>query len=346
MNVSGLEEVVMRSVSHAKGESILILDCPAGVSSVRLSAGMPDSVPFFFSRDFADYTALAGNIDGKNSIYGAWHTPQILHDSAIIFLPRGREALKMTLDMVRRAVKPGGTIMIAGEKRGGMGAARTLLEDACENIYFSVSARHCVVIAGKNRGPGDGPGSLDGWMTSFQVEALDKQIVVTSCPGVFSHGRLDPATAILLENLEKLEAKSALDFGCGSGIIGAAISLAWESLKMDMLDSSALAVESSKRTMESNGIKNVRIMPSDGFMEAGNEYDLIASNPPFHAGPTMEFGVIEMLWREAEERLAPGGRLVLVTSGSVPSRLTEEGGMKKVKVLKQTRNYRVTEAAK
>ena len=183
-------------------------------------------------------------------------------------------------------------------------------------------------------------------MTRFTVEVLGKKLEVSSCPGVFSHGRLDMATTLLMENLARLEAKSALDFGCGSGIIGAAMSAAWEGMAVDMVDSSALAVESARRTADANGLAGVRVIPSDGFSASGTGYDLIASNPPFHSGPTMEFGVIEMLWREAEERLALGGRLVLVTSGAVPARLTEEGGMKKIRVLTRTRNYRVTEAAK
>jgi len=346
VNAPGLEETLIRGISHAKGKSVLILDCPAGVSPARLAAGIPDSRPFFFSRDFADYNAISQDLEADFRSFGAWHSPAQPYDSAIVFLPRGREALLMSLDMVRRAVKPGGVIMVAGEKRGGMGAARTLLEEACGSLFFSGSARHCVVIAGRSTGPGEGPGTLDGWMTRFPVEALGKNLETASCPGVFSNGRLDPATALLLANLEHLEATTALDFGCGSGIIGSAISMAWEGVAVDMVDSSALALESAKRTAEANGLKGIRILPSDGFSGAGTSYNLIASNPPFHSGPTMEFGVIELLWREAEERLAPGGRLVLVTSGTVPARLTEEGGMKKVRVLTRTRNYRVTEAAK
>lgn len=336
----------MRGLSRAEGESVLVLDCPAGVSCTRIGEELPDSRLLFFNRDFADHLVIQPDLPAETCVFGPWHSPAKQYDSAVLFLPRGRESLAMTLDMVCRAVKPGGVIMIAGEKRGGMGAARTLLESSCESVFFSESARHCVVIAGRNKGPGTGPGTLEGWMSRFEVEVLGKKIGVSSCPGVFSHGRLDPATALLINHLDERECKSALDFGCGSGIIGAAISLAWEGTSVDMLDSSALALESARRTTDFNGLKGVRILPSDGFGGAGNGYDLIASNPPFHSGPTMEFGVIELLWREAEERLATGGRLVLVTSGAVPARLTEEGGMKKVRVLERTRNYRVTEASK
>lgn len=336
----------MRGISRAEGRSVLVLDCPAGVSPGHIGERLPGSRTDFFSRDYADHLVLAQDLPVESCKFGPWYSSPESHDSAVVFLPRGRESLAMTLDMARRAVKPGGVIMIAGEKRGGMGAARTLLEGVCGSVFFSESARHCVVIAGRNSGPGDGPGSLDGWMTRFEVEVMGRKIEVTSCPGVFSHGRLDPASSLLIENLERLEAKTVLDFGCGSGIIGTAVSMSWEGVAVDMLDSSALAVESARRTAEANGLNAARILASDGFGEAGNGYDLIASNPPFHSGPTMEFGVIEMLWRESEQRLARGGRLVLVTSGSVPTRLTEEGGMKKIRVLEKTRNYRVTEAAK
>lgn len=346
MNSSALEEVLLRGIRHAPGRSLLVLDCPSGASPARLSSAMPGSAMFFFNRDFADYSVIAPDLDPDSCRYGAWYSAAEPHDSAVVFLPRGRENLLMTLNMVRQAIKPGGVIMVAGEKRGGMGAARTLLEETCGSVFYSESARHCVTIAGRNPGPGGGPGSLDGWMTCYQAEVSGVKLEISSCPGVFCHGRVDPATALLVDSLERDDAKSVLDFGCGSGIIGSVVSLKWEGVAVDMLDSSALAVESARRTAEANGLKGARILASDCFSSAGSGYDLIVSNPPFHSGPTIELGVIEMLWREAEERLNPSGRLVLVTSGAVPARLTAEGGMKNVRVLASNRNYRVTEASK
>jgi len=105
-------------------------------------------------------------------------------------------------------------------------------------------------------------------------------------------------------------------------------------------------VEASHRTLEANGLTGARVIASDGFSGTNATYDLIVSNPPFHAGPSMEFGVVESLWREASERLNPKGRLIVVTSGAVPSRLTGNGWMKEVRVMASNRNYRVTEASK
>ncbi|MFC6616907.1 methyltransferase [Deinococcus radiophilus] len=47
-------------------------------------------------------------------------------------------------------------------------------------------------------------------------------VKVVGLPGVFSAGRADKATSLLLETLEGLDlrGKAVLDLGCGTGLIG------------------------------------------------------------------------------------------------------------------------------
>ena len=69
----------------------------------------------------------------------------------------------------------------------------------------------------------------------FEVPLADGPLKVVSLPGVFSHGRLDRGTALLLEHLDKLPSGHLLDFGCGAGVLGAALAFGAQKVIKDYL---------------------------------------------------------------------------------------------------------------
>ncbi|MBS7676150.1 methyltransferase, partial [Vibrio cholerae] len=78
---------------------------------------------------------------------------------------------------------------------------------------------------------------------------------VVSLPGVFSHGRLDRGTELLLEHLDKLPSGNLLDFGCGAGVLGAAVKRRYPHNTVTMLDVDAFAAASSRLTLAANGLE-------------------------------------------------------------------------------------------
>jgi 16S rRNA (guanine1207-N2)-methyltransferase len=64
--------------------------------------------------------------------------------------------------------------------------------------------------------------ALESLAQVFDVPLAEGPLKV-SLPGVFSHGRLDRGTELLLEHLDKLPSGHLLDFGCGAGVLGAAV---------------------------------------------------------------------------------------------------------------------------
>ena len=106
----------------------------------------------------------------------------------------------------------------------------------------------------------------------FHVPAGDGGIDVISLPGVFSHGRLDEGTAFLLRHIPSDIRGAVLDFGCGSGVLGAAIKSSNPECEVSLVDSNAFAIESAQRTFSANGLVPREIRPVDGLDGVGDEH--------------------------------------------------------------------------
>ena len=131
--------------------------------------------------------------------------------------------------------------------------------------------------------------------------------------GVFASTAVDPGTALLIEVLDPSPADRILDLGCGWGAIGIAAARAAPWGRVIMTDVNRRAVLLARSNLRRNGIENAEVRPGSGFAPVGEErFDLIATNPPYHAGRELVLSLLA----EVPDHLAPGGRLVLVGKGS------------------------------
>lgn len=133
--------------------------------------------------------------------------------------------------------------------------------------------------------------------------------------GVFSGGRLDLGTSVLLRQApEPPEEGSFLDLGCGWGPI--ALTLGFESPKSEIwaLDVNERALELTRRNAEINGVKNVRtVLAAD--IPSDTTFDLIWSNPPIRVGKEVLHELL-MTWLP---RLNNGGAAYLVVQKNLGS---------------------------
>jgi len=127
--------------------------------------------------------------------------------------------------------------------------------------------------------------------------------------GVFSRGKLDRGTRLLIEAMNLDGVKRVLDLGCGYGPIGiVAAGLSPES-EVVMVDVNERACELTRDNVRLNRLANAKVLSGNGFEPVrGMKFDLILCNPPIRAGKSVVFPLIT----EAREFLAPGGRLLVV----------------------------------
>lgn len=146
------------------------------------------------------------------------------------------------------------------------------------------------------------------------VETLrGREFVFVTDAGVFSKGRVDPGTRLLIEHLPLPASGNVLDLGCGYGPIGLAIASESADARVIMVDVNERAAELARRNLRRNGIDNADVVVGDGFIAVPDrQFSLIVSNPPIRAGKRVVYPWVD----EAHQRLVPGGRLLMVARTS------------------------------
>lgn len=163
--------------------------------------------------------------------------------------------------------------------------------------------------------------------------------------GLFAAHGLDPGTALLIESLVIGPADRVLDLGCGWGPIGIAAARQAREGRVILTDVNRRAIQVARSNLRANGIENAEVRAGSLFAPvADDRFDVIATNPPYHAGRPL----VAQLLEEAPDHLTPGGRLVLVGKGSQGIRFYQDwlakhapGG---VEVLARGSGYRVLAA--
>lgn len=268
--------------------------------------------------------------------------------SIVLFQPREKPLLEVLLEFCRSVLDTDGELWLVGENRAGIKSAGRRLDDHFGRASKLDSARHCTLFTARE------PArirafSLDDHFESWPLEVAGQRLTVFSLPGVFAHGRLDGGTRVLLEALTGPERKitiagRVLDFACGSGVIGLALATAFPDVALTLLDDSALALESARRTFSSNDFEG-RLVASDGLSRLLRDgefaFDWIVSNPPFHAGVRQQTGIARRFLDDCPGLLRRGGRLCLVANAHLPYGRWLPELFGEVQVLAADRGYNV-----
>ncbi|MDQ1580471.1 MAG: rRNA (guanine1207-N2)-methyltransferase [Microbacteriaceae bacterium] len=141
----------------------------------------------------------------------------------------------------------------------------------------------------------------------------DLDLWVCAHGAAFAGTKIDIGTRLLLEVLAQArpDAVSAIDLGCGTGVIAAALAKARPGIAVLATDQSAGAVASARATMTANGLADrVTVVRDDALSARPNaSAELILLNPPFHIGAAVHAGAALKLFEDAARVLEPGGEL-------------------------------------
>ncbi len=265
----------------------------------------------FFTQDYCDYKTLRDA--GLMVEFGCFpaHGPAQFHD-VVIAAPREKSHLEQWLHWAS-TIGPETRVWLAGENRAGIKSAARRIRTFFSEVGQADAARHCVMWRAQAPMPGpefDVRKIFSKWSVQWHPQNLE----VVSAPGVFSHGRLDPATAMLLEVLNKLPLRGdILDFGCGSGVLGLGIKSTHPEVDLHCADVSALALESCRQSLSLNG-HSANVMASCGFKDIEFRFDMIVSNPPFHRGVVTQSDMSMKMLGELGINCKAGGQLVIVAN--------------------------------
>lgn len=114
------------------------------------------------------------------------------------------------------------------------------------------------------------------------VSAWGTELTLHSADGVFSHERLDKATAVLLDNVEAPAGGTVLDLGCGWGPIACAIAHRSPGTTVWATDVNERALELTRDNAARLGVEVGVAAPDD--VPADLRFDHLWSNPPIRIG--------------------------------------------------------------
>ncbi len=253
-------------------------------------------------------------------------------DLIIVVLPKSRQQLAFWLAALRGQLQRDTEVWLLGPASGGIRGGVSELKALGVDVQQLDSARHYKLFASCLSAADF---DLDSWRQHWCVDGLN----LISYPGVFSHGRADPGTDLLLDALQSQPLQgSALDLGCGAGVISAW--LARRGLTVTATDVSAAAVAATSATLASNKV-SARVLCGDLYQRVSGRFDLLITNPPFHDGTRRTTEISRRLITSAPDYLKPGGQLWLVANQGLPYGDWLHASFASVRVAKENRQFRV-----
>jgi 16S rRNA (guanine1207-N2)-methyltransferase len=342
-------QVLLRNRQLLRGSQPLVVNFPSDGFLPELQEILPAATITGFTYDYSAYLPVRRFLTdaGMESllVFGPVYAPADAHDAAIIFLPKGKLLTQMVLALIAPALEPQAPVFLVGQSNAGIRSSRALLEEQIGPAIQRDAARHSVLYQAALRATPK-PFDLEPWTKRYQFTANGHTLTVVTLPGVFSHGELDPGTTLLLQTLDASPAGCVLDFGCGAGVLGAAIKRSWSTVAIELVDSDALALEAARRTLLENGLAVDALRPSDVFSDVSGKYGSIISNPPFHAGVATDYGATTILLQQARNHLEPGGSLRIVANHFLKYQPQLETYVGPCRVIAEDTRYRVYEAVR
>lgn len=263
--------------------------------------------------------------------------------AATIRLPRSRPALEMALHLAGARVAPGAPVLVYGANDEGIKGAQRQVREVFGSVETVETKSHCRVLMGR-RGEGPLRGALEDWTQTRTFDLQDGPLDLVSWPGVFAKGELDEGSRLLLSALpDPPSGAHVLDYGCGTGVLSAALLRRVPDLALQCIDADELAVRSTRHNVPA---ALVRWGASWGALPAYHRYDRIVSNPPIHQGRDRDYTVLKRIIETSGVRLTEGGELWMVVQRQVPAQVDLQLHWAEVELAAEDNRFRVWRAAR
>lgn len=288
-------------------------------------------------RGNAERSGLDGDVDSRPL------DAELVSGARVVLLqlPRSLDALDEAAGVIARNADPDVTVLAGGRVKHMSHAMNEVLGRHFGEVSASLARQKSRVLTA--RSPRAGAESAP-WPRLRHDAPLG--IDVLAHGAAFAGARVDVGTRFLLEQLERMrpDARSALDLGCGTGVIATVLAMRRPGLPVLATDHSAAAVASARATADANGVgERVTVSRDDAASGVPDgSVDLVVLNPPFHIGNTVHAGIAEKLFAAAGRVLAPGGELWTVWNSPLGYRAALERNVGPTRQVARNAKFTVT----
>jgi 16S rRNA (guanine1207-N2)-methyltransferase len=283
--------------------------------------------------------ALAANAGDLGAEYHSVPLDEVGQARVVLWqLPRSLDLLEDIAGRIASQLHPDATVYAGGRIKHMTTRMNEALAVHFGEVRASLARQKSRVLVARD----PQPGLAGGVVRDIHSE---NGIRFETAPGVFAGGRLDIGTRALLAVLDQVsaDARTAVDLGCGSGILAATLAAARPGLTVTATDVSHAAVDAARVTAELNGLTNVVVLRDDaGSSIPDDSVDVVLLNPPFHAGSTVHTGIASKLFAAAARMLRSGGELWTVYNSSLGYRSELARVVGPTREVSRTRKFTVT----
>jgi 16S rRNA (guanine1207-N2)-methyltransferase len=275
------------------------------------------------------------------------------YDLVLLLPPRQREEARALFARALARLRPGGIVIASMPNDEGAKSG----QDDLARIAGPVSSRSkhkCRVFWAQPRQAGEGEAGEGDAQLAAQWRDLDAPRAIVggrfvSRPGVFAWDRVDAASALLAEHLPADLRGRAADLGAGYGYLAVELLQRCPGIaSLDLYEAESRALDLARTNLAPFAERiPLDFRWHDVTTGLPQRYDVIVSNPPFHAQGRAERPDIGRAFiAAAAQALVPGGRLWLVANRHLPYEAALGTGFGAVRIVAQRDGFKVVEAVK
>jgi len=265
----------------------------------------------------------------------------------LVLPPRQREEARALLARAVSLAAPGGVVMASITNNEGARSGESDLKQLT-GLGGSLTKYHSRTFWTR---PLDGSHDAALHARWSQLDAarpiLDGRFA--SRPGLFAWDRIDPASALLAENLPPNLAGHGADLGAGYGYLSAEVLARCPNVQaLDLYEAEARALELARQNLAAQGTAaTLDYRWHDVTTGLPQQYDFIVTNPPFHTQSRADRPDIGRRFiAVAAESLKSGGRLWLVANRHLPYEQSLDAAFGQVRIVAERDGFKVIEAVK
>jgi 16S rRNA (guanine1207-N2)-methyltransferase len=324
-------ELLLKNCNDINGKTLLV-ECGQGVIEQAITEKCEVTS---FHTSYIDYSYSIKN-GFANSIFSDIVTSSISErfDFAIFRITKSSIYNQLAIGKILSVLNSSGKLWIFGATKEGIKGVSSKLKKAgvTQSVVANGNRNRILEIGGDNHFDV----KYESEDTIYSIGS--KELIVKTTPGLFSHGKVDRGTELLLNNFPKCGKKRVLDLGCGSGILSK-FALSSGATEVVAVDVSVIAVDATRENLEGLGESSV----IGGYMtnDLVGKFDIIITNPPFHEGGSTNYSIGEEWLDSISSKLSRKGEIWLVANIFLPYKSMSEKRFGEVETVIEKDGFRV-----